>query len=339
MYLIIRVGEIMLTVKQIHDKNYETVYELTNSKGLRVLTSPFGARLLAIQVPLKEELRDIVAAPKDLALQKELRYFGATIGPVAGRITNSQFTIDGQTYTTETNNNAHTLHSGSNGFDTKDWLAETFEQEGKVGVIYSFTHPDGADGFPGEVQAKVIYTLDEEDNLKMTYEAKTDKATLYNPTCHGYYNLTGSEGNPVNSHLLQVGAEKKATTNPDVTTTGEFTKVAGTKFDFRTLKEIGETTLDDPFVLHHDNDYDLTITSPDQAVSMQIKTDSDAIILYITGTHEEGTPMKNGTMVARGSIAIEPQGIPGAEKFSQYGSILLRPEETFHSETTYHIAY
>ena len=183
MYLIIRVGEIMLTVKQIHDKNYETVYELTNSKGLRVLTSPFGARLLAIQVPLKEELRDIVAAPKDLALQKELRYFGARIGPVAGRITNSQFTIDGQTYTTETNNNAHTLHSGSNGFDTKDWLAETFEQEGKVGVIYSFTHPDGADGFPGKVQAKVIYTLDEDDNLKMTYEARTDKATLYNPTC------------------------------------------------------------------------------------------------------------------------------------------------------------
>ena len=329
----------MLTVKQTQDKNFETVYELTNSKGLKVLTSPFGARLLAIQVPLKEGYRDIVAAPKNLALQKEMRYFGATIGPVAGRITNGTFEIDGQTFQTEKNNNGHTLHSGANGFDTKDWVAETFEQEGKVGVIYSLVHPDGADGFPGNVQATVIYSLDEEDNLKMTYEAKTDKATLYNPTCHGYYNLTGSEANQVNGHLLQVGAEKKATTNPDVTTTGEFTQVLGTKFDFRNLKEIGETTLDDPFVLHHEDDYDLTITSPDQAVRMQIKTDSDAIILYITGTHEEGTPMKNGTMVARGSIAIEPQGIPGAEKFSQYGSIRLQPEDTFHSETTYHIEY
>lgn len=329
----------MLTVKQIHDKNYETVYELTNSKGLKILTSSFGARLLAIQVPTEEGIRDIVAAPKDLALQKELRYFGATIGPVAGRISNSQFTIDGKIFTTETNNNAHTLHSGSNGFDTKVWLAETFKQEGKVGVIYRLTHPDGADGFPGDIQAKVSYTLDEEDNLKMTYEAKTDKATLYNPTCHGYYNLTGSEANKVNSHLLQIGAHKKAITNPDVTTTGAFTQVAGTKFDFRTLREIGEITLDDPFILHHENDYDLMIMSSDKAVSMQIKTDADAVILYITGTHEEGIPMKNGTMVARGSIAIEPQGIPGAEKFSQYGSILLRPEDTFHSETIYRIVY
>ena len=170
-------------------------------------------------------------------------------------------------------------------------MAETFEQEGKVGVIYSLVHPDGADGFPGNVEATVIYTLDEKDNLKISYEATTDKPTIYNPTNHGYYNLTGSEANPVNTHSLQVGAVKKAVTNPDVTTTGEVTEVAGTKYDFRELKNIGESTLDDPFILHHEDDYDLTIISPDKAVSMQIKTDADAIILYITGTHEEGLQM------------------------------------------------
>lgn len=329
----------MLSIVQAEDKHFETIYRLTNDNGLEVVVSPFGARLLSIHVPLEEGSRDIVASPADLAGQKAARYFGATIGPVAGRISQSYFEIDGEKFVTETNNNEHTLHSGSNGFDTRIWLAETYEKAGESGVIFKFTHEDGEDGFPGKVEASVTYSLDDNDNLKITYDATTDKPTLYNPTNHGYYNLTGSEANPIDEHFLQVNAKEVATTNPDVTTTGEKTAVEGTKFDFRTAKVIGQTQLDDPFILSHDQDFDLSLISPDEKVQLKVTTDAPAVVIYTTGTHEEGTPMKNGAMAVRGAIAIETQGIPGAEKFAAYGDITLRPEQAFHSETTYHIDY
>lgn len=332
-------GKEMLSVVQAQDQHFETVYRLTNNNDLEVVLSPYGARLLAIKVPLTEGVRDIVASPVDLAGQKAARYFGATIGPVAGRISQSYFEIDGEKFVTETNNNEHTLHSGSNGFDNRVWLAETYEKDGEVGVIFSLTHEDGEDGFPGKVQAKVTYSLDNADNLTIRYDATTDKPTLYNPTNHGYYNLTGSESNPINSHFLQVNAKEVATTNPDVTTTGTKTAVEGTKFDFRELKTIGETQLDDPFMLTHEADFDLVLVSPDEKVRLQITTDAPGVVIYTTGTHEEGTLMKNGAMAVRGAIAIETQGIPGAEKFAQYGDITLRPEQAFHSATTYHIDY
>ena len=328
----------MPNVKQITSEKMGTIYELSNDSGTIVRLSPEGARLLDWVVPV-EEGRDIVVGFDTIEGHRQARYYGATIGPVAGRIAGTRFEIDGQEYQTEDNDGGNTLHGGSKGLDTDIWIAATFEEADNVGVIFTTTRQDGDGGFPGNVRYQVTYTLTNDNELLLAYDANTDKATLFNPTNHGYFNLTGDTQQPIDDHLVQINAEHVAETNDDVTTTGEKTPVAGTKFDFRQERPMGTTMLDDPFLLDHTQEWDLKVTSPDQKVQLTVTTDRPAVVIYTTGEGEAGASMKTGPFANHGGMAIETQGVPGSEKFTHFGEIVLRPEEPFHSVTTYQVHF
>lgn len=316
-----------------------TIYTMKNKHGVQLSVIAQGARLYEWIVPVEGGKRDLVVGYESLADHKRTRYFGATIGPVAGRIKGGKFLINGKEYRTEANEKGNTLHSGTASFDTKEWAATPFQNEVEAGVEFTLDSYDGESGFPGEVKMKVTYALNEENAFRITYDGTTDQETILNLTNHGYFNLTGNASESVNGHFLRVDADFVAETAEDTTTTGETMDVRGTSFDFTSEKEIGETALDTPFILNKKVDAALHIVSPDKKVAVTVETTEPAVVLYITGEGEAGEVMKTGRLVNHGSIAIETQGIPGTEAYPQFGSFLVTPEKPYHTETIYRVAF
>lgn len=320
-------------------ENVGTIYLMKNNNGVQLSVIAHGARLYEWIVPVDGEKRDLIVGYESLADHQRTRYFGATIGPVAGRIAGAKFEIAGQEFQTEANEKGNTLHGGSHGFDTKEWAATPFQTDEEAGVEFSLESFDGESGFPGHVKVKVTYALNEENAFRMTYEATTDQATILNLTNHGYFNLMGQPSEPVNDHSLTVDADFVAETAEDTTTTGEKIDVNKTAFDFTEEKKIGETSLDTPFILNHQAEAALRLISPDRKVEVAVKTTEPAIVLYITGEGEAGEVMKTGTLANRGSIAIETQGIPGTESYPQFGSFVVEPEKPYQTETIYQVFF
>lgn len=329
----------MPQVKSEERKNVGTVYTLRNDHQVEVSVIADGARLYEWLVLVDGQKRDLVVGYESLADHQKSRYYGATIGPVAGRIAGATFVIDGTSYQSEANEKGNTLHGGSTGYDTKKWQATTFENATEAGVVFSYTAKDGDGGFPGNVQVEVTYALNQDNALRLTYQATTDQATLFNLTNHGYFNLTGQADEAIDTHYLQVNAHQVAQTNEDVTTTGELISVDGTKFDFTKEKQIGATLLDDPFLLSHEQAEDLILTSPDKKVRLSVTTTAPAVVLYTTGANEANSQMKTGLLANHGSLAIETQAVPGTEKYPQFGEIVLRPEKPYHQETIYQVTF
>lgn len=328
----------MATVKQMHNEQYGDFFEVKNKKGVTLLLSPFGARGLELNLPLAEGSRNVLVGFDTIEAHKNA-YYNASIGPVAGRIAKAVFELNGKTYQTEANQKGNTLHGGFLGFDKRNWSAETFEEGEKAGVIFTLESKDGDAGFPGNLKVEAIYTLTDNDEYKFGFKATTDQATLFNPTNHGYYNLTGSPENSIDEHILEVHASQVAETRDDVTTTGQILPVAGTKFDFFSPKAIGDTMLDDPFVLDKDQDCALVLTSPDKKVSLALTTTEPAIVIYTTGKAEVGDVMNGGKMAFHGAVAIEPQKIPGTESYPEFGSITLTPEKPYFAESSFKLSY
>lgn len=235
------------------------------------------------------------------------------------------------------NENQHTLHSGSASYDTKDWSAEIFENESEAGVKFTLQSPMGTSGFSGNVEASGSYVLNDANAFRMTIEGSSDEATLFNPTNHAYFNIMGTAASSIDHHRLTLHADQVAETRADNTTTGNLLDVAGTQYDFREPKLLGDTALNTSFILNQTQEADLILISPDRKVTLSIQTTEPNIILYTTGEGEAGKKMKHGTMVPRGSVAIEPQKVPGTEKYPQLGSIVLKPQEKYMSEMIYQL--
>ncbi len=329
----------MATVKAVHNEAYQDHYLVENKNGVKLALSPFGARALDLIVPVDGKEVDLMVGPKDLAGYRENPYFNATIGPIAGRVAGASFELAGETYHTEDSQSGNTLHGGLTGYDKQNFDATPFQEEGKAGVEFTFTDPDGAHGFPGNVKVKATYSLTDNNEFQFKFEAETDKPTIFNPTNHGYYNLTGTPENTIDEHTLKIRASKVGETNDDVTTTGKLLEVAETKFDFLAGRKIGTTLLDDPFVFDDNQGTVLTLTSPDGKIAMELTTTEAAVVIYTTRDAEAGLDFKNGIMSQHAAIAIEPQAIPGTEAYPQFGSILLEPGKPFLAESSFTLKF
>ncbi|OJG37736.1 hypothetical protein RV01_GL001132 [Enterococcus dispar] len=329
----------MATVEKLTSQAWDTYYEVKNENGVILGLHPFGARAISLALPVDEGMRDILVGCKNLVDYKENSYYNAAIGPVAGRIAGAHFELEGSHYKTEANQKGNTLHGGFEGFDRREWSAEPFTTEKKAGVVFTLKDPDGYHGFPGNLVAKVTYTLSDDNHYSFQFEATTDKPTLFNPTNHGYYNLTGTPSNAIDEHILQINANFVAETNDDVTTTGNKVAVAGTKFDFVRGTKIGATLLDDPFLIEANVSNALTLTAPDGKVSLTLVTQAPAVVIYTTGQGEVGTQMNTGVMTNHGAVAIEPQGVPGTELYPQFGNITLTPEKKYSMMSTFKLTF
>ena len=324
------------------------LYTLTNADGLVCKIITYGAVITELHVPDRTgRMGDVVLGFDNLA--QYLGYnpcFGAVVGRVANRIARGKFTIDGRTYTLAINNPPNTLHGGIKGFDKVVWTAEAVDGPNGPSVVLNHVSPDGNEGFPGTLKVKLTYTLTNGNEVRMDYEATTDKTTAVNLTNHSYFNLS-CKGD-VLGQVLQIKASKYTPTDDGLIPTGVIADVAGGPLDFTQPKPIGR---DIKKVPGKTNGYDHNIViegggrglvlaaraqDPATGRALEVSTDQPGVQLY-TANGLDGTIVgKYGQAYPRhAGFCLETQHYPDSVNQPGFPSTLLRPGETFRSTTIY----
>jgi aldose 1-epimerase len=325
------------------------IFTLTNSHGLKARVMTWGATLVSMQTPDRAgKLADITLGFDTLdGWLGAHPFFGSTAGRYANRIAKGKFTLDGKEYALATNNGANHLHGGIKGFDKKNWSAELMP--GANGVRFSLTSPDGDEGYPGTLRANVTYTLTEDDGLRIDYEATTDKPTVLNLTNHAYWNLAGAGTGDILGHELTLHASKFTPVDDGSIPTGKIEPVAGGPMDFTKAKAIGKEIAqlagtpggyDHNFVIDKTEARALSpaaeLYDPKSGRVMKISTIEPGVQFY-TGNYLDGTVTGKGGKVYKKNfgVCLETQHFPDSPNQKAFPSTVLRPGETYRSQTEY----
>ncbi|QNF34006.1 galactose mutarotase [Adhaeribacter swui] len=318
------------------------LFTLTNQNGLQVKITPYGGRITSILVPdNKGQLVDVVLGYSDLAgyLADESN-FGAIIGRVSNRIAKGQFTLDGQTYNLAINNGPNHLHGGLKGFAKVIWQAKVTSQNT---LELTYRSPDGEEGYPGNLTARVIYSILDNNELRIEISAETDKPTPVNLTSHSYFNLTGGTSTILN-HQLYLNADAYIAVDETVIPTGETPTVHHTPMDFTQPLVLGSSIAktkgyDNTFVLNKtENNLSLAAWALDLASGRQVEvyTTQPGIHFY-TANHLDGSFMgKHGQPYQQyQGFTLETNRFPDAPNQPTFPNTILRPGETFQEVTVY----
>ncbi len=317
--------------------------------SVAVLT--YGGILERIEVPDRAGRRaNVVLGFGDLAgYLSNTPYFGALIGRYANRIAGGRFNVDGHSYTVPLNQAPNSLHGGSRGFDTAVW---TVEAAGATAIHLRHVSPDGDQGYPGTLDTRVVYTLDEHGGLRIEYTATTDAPTVVNLTNHSYFNLAGEDAGDILGHMLQIDAGRFTPVDAHAIPTGELAAVDGTPFDFRTPHRIGERIrAADPQILAgrgYDHNWVLDrrpgdplsraarVIDPGSGRCLDVFTVEPGLQFY-SGNFLDATEVGTGQAVYRQSagFALETQHFPNAPNTPAFPPTILRPGEHYRSETVF----
>lgn len=323
-------------------------YTLTNEAGMEVCITNFGGRIVSVMVPDRSGvMRDVVLGfDKITDYQNIPSDFGASIGRYANRINKGRIVLDGDTIQLPLNNFGHCLHGGPNGWQYKVYAAQQIDEQTLELVMDS---PDGDENFPGNVTAKVIYTLTDDNAIQIAYSATTDATTVINMTNHSYFNLSGDANTTVLDNILYVNADNYTPVDSTFMTTGEIAPVAGTPMDFTIPKTIGAEINDYGFEqLKNGNGYDhnwvlstdgdLTqvaarLYSPVSGIVLEVYTNEPGIQIY-TGNFLDGTVTgKHGIVYRqRAAVCLETQHYPDSPNKPDWPTVVLEPGQTYHSD-------
>jgi aldose 1-epimerase len=329
------------------------MFTLTNARGMEVQAISYGAIIRSIRVPDRNGTLDDVVLGFDAVDGYLTRhpYFGALVGRYGNRIARGQFTLDGKTYQLATNNGPNHLHGGVKGFDKALWNGETFARDGNVGVVFSHTSPDGDEGYPGALSARVTYTLTPANELTIEYDATADKPTPVNLTQHSYFNLAGAGTSDILQHRLTLHADRFTPVDATLIPTGELAPVAGTPFDFRQPAVIGaRIDADDPQIKNgggYDHNWVLNRTGPGLVPAARVEDPSSGRTLdvsttepgvqFYTGNFLDGTIAGKAGRVYRRrfGLCLETQHFPDSPNHPAFPSTILRPGERLQSKTVF----
>ncbi|MFL5340461.1 MAG: aldose epimerase family protein [Gemmataceae bacterium] len=326
------------------------LYTLTNARGMTAKIINYGGIITELHVPDKDgKLADVVLGFDDLkGYLGGHPYFGAIVGRYCNRIAKGRFTLDGHEYKLATNNGPNHLHGGDKGFDKKSWKAEPVKKTHGAALKLTYHSPDGEEGYPGNVDAIVTYTLTDANELRIDYEATTDKPTPINLTNHTYFNLAGIKDGDILGHELQLMADKYTPADDTLIPTGKIEPVEGTPFDFRKPKPMGQDlakTGGDPvgydlnFVLNSGGGK-LTpaarVTEPKTGRVMDVLTTEPGIQFY-TGNFLDGSNKgKGGVAYAKHfAFCLETQHFPDSPNHPDFPSTILKPGQTYKTTTVY----
>jgi aldose 1-epimerase len=333
------------------DRTEVEVFTLENAHGVRARLMTFGANLLSLEVPDKNgKIADVTLGFEKLDdYQKPYPYFGAIAGRFANRIAKGVFILDGKTYTLARNNGENSLHGGLKGFDKVVWKGELLPPlPHKGSVKFSYSSPDGDEGYPGNLNATVVYTLDDENQLTLDFTATTDKTTVLNLTNHTYWNLGGAAAGTILDHLMLINAQKYVPVDPAGIPTGELKDVKGTPLDFTTPHVIGERIeqmtgtpggYDHTWVLDgKPGEMKLCATVSDlkSGRTLQVTTTEPGVQFY-TGNFLDGSLTLRGGVVAVKHLGfcLETQHFPDSPNQPSFPTTLLKPGETYRQTTVF----
>lgn len=295
----------------------------------------------------KGELHDVVLGFDDEAgyASADNQYFGCTTGRYANRIAGGKFALDGVEYQLAVNNGPNHLHGGlEKALDKVEWKGEPHSQ----GVKFTYTSPDGEENYPGQLDLEVIYTLDENNALRIEYSAQTDKPTIINLTNHSYFNLSGHGSGSILDHEVMIEADRYTPADETSIPTGELQSVEGTPFDFRTRQPIGKRIdeLVNTPAQGYDHNYVLNgeagtlrriaeVYDPQSQRVLEVSTDQPGVQFY-TGNFLPGRPGKRGKIYpGHSAFCLETQHFPDSPNQPNFPSVVLRPGQTYKHVCVY----
>jgi len=324
------------------------LYALKNKAGMEVCITNFGGRIVSVMVPDKNgTMQDVVLGFDSIADYINIPSdFGASIGRYANRINQGRIVLNGDTIQLPQNNFGHCLHGGPKGWQYQVFDAKQIDETTLELTRFS---PDGDENFPGNVTAKVLFKLTEDNAIDIKYSATTDKTTIINMTNHSYFNLSGNPAQAATDHILYVNADTYTPVDNTFMTTGEIAPVKDTPMDFTTPKAVGQDIANFDFdQLKNGNGYDhnwilntkgditriaAKLTSPVSGITLEVYTNEPGIQVY-TGNFLDGTVKgKKGIVYnQRASVCLETQHYPDSPNKPEWPSVVLEPGQTYNSE-------
>jgi aldose 1-epimerase len=322
------------------------LYTLTNEQDILITITNYGGIITGIHTPDKNGKTTNITLGFD-NLEQYLEghpYFGALVGRYGNRIALASFSLDGEDYTLAANNGNNALHGGLEGFDKKLWVPEVIGCDERAALKLRYTSPDGEEGYPGTLRVTVTYEL-LMDQLFITYEAETDKATVLNLTNHTYFNLAG-EGT-ILDHILYINASRYTPVNDELIPTGELANVESTPFDFRKPGVIGarfDELSSEP--LGYDHNYVIDGSEGEKSLAakamdplsgrfIEVHTTEPGVQFY-TGNFLDGSLVSDGRSYQQHSgFCLETQHFPDSPNQTDFPSTVLHPGEQFVSQTIF----
>lgn len=329
------------------------LFTLDNGRGMRAMVTNYGGIVTSLVVPDRAGQGADVVLGYD-SLESYLRatpYFGALVGRYANRIAKARFTLDGKTYPLTANDGANSLHGGGRGFDKLPWEATPSTDSSEAALRLHLVSPDGDEGYPGRLDVTMTYAVTDSNELRITYQAATDKPTVLNLSHHSYFDLAGHAAGDILGHELMLAADRFTPVDSTLIPTGELRSVAGTPMDFLTPTAIGARIGQDDQQLRLGKGYDhnwvvngpagtlrlaARVREPRSGRVMEVRTTEPGIQFY-SGNFLDGTNAgKGGTPYRhRAGFCLETQHFPDSPNHPGFPSTVLRPGQEFHSTTVY----
>lgn len=344
-------------------KNFETsiddkqtdLYVLKNHNGMEAAFTNYGGRLVSLIVPDKNgKMTNVVAGFNNVEgyVKSTEPYYGATIGRYGNRIAKGKFTLDGKLYQLSVNNGVNTLHGGKKGFQDVVWNADKLNDST---IQFTYLSKDGEEGFPGNLNVKVTYSLTGDNSLKCEYEATTDKTTVVNLTNHAYFNLNGEGSGTILNHIVQIYAEKYNPIDSGWIPLGPIATVTGTPFDFTKPTTIGARISDDNQQLKNGQGYDhnfvlngtkvdglnhaATVTGDKSGIVMNVYTQEPGLQFYSGNFMAGKNTFSNGSKDDyRTAFAMETQHFPDSPNEPSYPSTVLKPGQLYKTYSLYNFS-
>ena len=338
--------------RQLIDGKQADLFFLKNNKGITAAITNYGGRLVSLIVPSANSSPVDVVVGYDSVQQyvnSTEPYFGATIGRYGNRIAKGKFVLDGKTYTLATNNGANHLHGGKKGFQDVMWDAR---QVGDSVLELAYLSKDMEEGYPGNLDVKVVYTLTDNNELKIDYHATTDKKTVVNLTNHAFFNLNGAGSGTINDHLLVIDADRYTPVDSTLIPTGEIAMVENTAFDFRKPVTIGSRLNNDDRQLKYGLGYDhnfvlnktasagmtkaAMVTGDKSGIVMEVFTVEPGLQFYGGNFMQSKNTIKGGVKDDfRTAFCLETQHFPDSPNQPNFPSTTLAPGQTYQTSSMY----
>ncbi len=341
------------SIGSLEDGTPIEAYTLENGNGITLRVMNYGCIIMSLSTPDRDgKIEDITLGYDHFEGYRELTpYFGAIVGRYGNGIAKGRFELGGETYELATNNDANHLHGGEVGFDKVAWEIDSFVGKNEIGLTCSLLSPDGDQGYPGNLNAKVSYTLNDDNELIIDYLATSDKATPINLTQHAYFNLSAFHEEDILGHEIQIFADQFTPVDETLIPTGELKDVTGTPFDFTKSAQIGARidAIDEQIERGGGYDHNFVVRGqmgslrqaarvihPASGRLMEVETTEPGMQFY-TGNFLDGAITgKEGQVYSRRSgFCLETQHYPDSPNQPNFPSTILRPEEEYISQTVF----
>ena len=340
-----------ITTKPVAVEGHDwQLYTLTNKNNMSVSFLNYGGIITEIITPNKAGVQEnVVLGYRDYAdYLNNKTYFGALIGRVAGRIENSTFVLNGDTYHVPEVENGHSLHGGPGGLHTKVFEVETLEHDTSTEAVLYYTSEDGDQGYPGTVTYKVSYVLADDNTFTIRYEAVSTKDTVLTITNHSYFNLSGNLKETILDHDITLNASQFVELDEELIPTGKILPVSGTTFDFtqgRSVRDAVDSTdpqnkvalqgYDHYFIFDDTKGDVVVVKDPKSGRKLTVQTDQPGMVMYTSNSLDDSLTLKEAQSQKYLGVCLETQSSPASLEHDGFPSIFLPKNEVYRSKTSF----